>query len=101
MNSSGPIHRSERGVAARTMKEPNTMKRTPRKLFGFAASLALLGAAGCGGDSTTGAAAGTGDAGLATGGSIVFTASGEVLALGGYDFPFTEVGFVDGWEVKF
>jgi hypothetical protein len=43
------------------------------------------------------------DAG-ATGGSIQFTASGEVLALGGYPFPPASAGdpaFVDGWEVKF
>ncbi|MFT3837925.1 MAG: hypothetical protein QM723_13120 [Myxococcaceae bacterium] len=35
---------------------------------------------------------------------IQFTASGEVLALGGYDFPPATPGdpdFVDGWEVRF
>lgn len=40
----------------------------------------------------------------ADGGSIQFTASGEVLALGGYDFPPASDGdpaFVDGWEIKF
>jgi len=40
----------------------------------------------------------------AAGGSINFTVSGEVLALGGYDFPpasGNDVAFVDGWEVKF
>ncbi len=38
------------------------------------------------------------------GGTIQFTASGEVLALGGYDFPpatADDPAFVDGWEVKF
>ena len=38
------------------------------------------------------------------GGSVQFTASGEVLALGGYAFPPATAGdpdFVDGWEVRF
>ena len=38
------------------------------------------------------------------GGSVQFTASGEVLALGGYAFPPAEPGdpaFVDGWEISF
>jgi len=38
------------------------------------------------------------------GGHILLTASGEVLALGGYDFPQTDPNasvFVDGWEFKF
>lgn len=38
------------------------------------------------------------------GGSIQFSASGEALALGGYNFPATTSGdpaFVDGWEIKF
>jgi hypothetical protein len=38
------------------------------------------------------------------GGGIVFAASGEVLALTGYDFPPAQpdnAAFVDGWEVKF
>ncbi len=37
-------------------------------------------------------------------GAILFTASGEVLALSGYDFPPAtpnDVAFVDGWEVRF
>jgi hypothetical protein len=36
--------------------------------------------------------------------SVLITASGEVLALGGYDFPpatADAVAFVDGWEVRF
>jgi hypothetical protein len=36
--------------------------------------------------------------------SVLFTASGEVLALGGYAFPpatMDDPAFVDGWEVKF
>jgi hypothetical protein len=32
--------------------------------------------------------------------AIQFTASGEALALGGYDFP-GDPAFVDGWEMKF
>jgi hypothetical protein len=38
------------------------------------------------------------------GGTVQFTASGEVLALGGYAFPPASAGdpdFVDGWEVHF
>jgi hypothetical protein len=38
------------------------------------------------------------------GGTVRFTASGEVLALGGYAFPPAQDGdpiFVDGWEVRF
>jgi hypothetical protein len=38
------------------------------------------------------------------GGGVLFTASGEVLAYSGYDFPAAadqEAVFVDGWEVKF
>jgi hypothetical protein len=38
------------------------------------------------------------------GGGITFAASGEVLALTGYDFPPAQAGnpaFVDGWEVRF
>src|SRR5262245_43205888 len=37
----------------------------------------------------------------AVGGSIQLTASGEALAFSGYEFPPSDVGFVDGWEVKF
>jgi hypothetical protein len=39
-----------------------------------------------------------------SGGSVQFTASGEVLALGGYSFPPSvadEPAFVDGWELEF
>ena len=39
-----------------------------------------------------------------SGGTVQFTASGEVLALGGYAFPPAMAGdpdFVDGWEVHF
>ncbi|MEO7331214.1 MAG: hypothetical protein ABI193_21745, partial [Minicystis sp.] len=76
------------------------MKRFSSRILGALASVAFLGA-GCGDNGSTGTS-GTGAGGAApSGGSIVFTASGEVLVLGGYDFPFTEVGFVDGWEVKF
>jgi hypothetical protein len=38
------------------------------------------------------------------GGGILFTASGEVLALGGYRFPpasADDVAFVDGWDVSY
>src|ERR1041384_3064218 len=56
----------------------------------LAASLAALG---CGSSSDNG-----------PGGKIQFTASGEVLALGGYAFPpatADDPAFVDGWEVRF
>jgi len=41
--------------------------------------------------------------GSSSNGKIQFTASGEVLALGGYGFPPSAgaVAFVDGWEVRF
>jgi hypothetical protein len=58
------------------------------------ASLAL---AACGSDSDSGGSSGGG-------GKVQFTASGEVLALGGYDFPPAAAGdpaFVDGWEIRF
>ena len=57
-----------------------------------AALLPIVLAAGCG-DTTTGG-----------GGTIQITASGEVLALGGYPFPPAQAddpAFVDGWEVTF
>jgi hypothetical protein len=59
--------------------------------------LAALLATACGAPTS-------GPDGGATGGSIQFTASGEVLALGGYAFPPATAGdpaFVDGWEVTF
>jgi hypothetical protein len=43
-------------------------------------------------------------AGAGTPGTIDFSISGEVLALGGYGFPPTDMNaafFVDGWEIKF
>ena len=64
------------------------------KMFVLIFTTALLGPA-CGSSSSS-------DAG--GGGSIQFTASGEVLALGGYGFPpatADSAAFVDGWEVKF
>src|SRR5947209_5624911 len=36
----------------------------------------------------------------AKGGPVQFTASGESLALGGYDFP-GDPSFSDGWEIRF
>jgi hypothetical protein len=59
------------------------------------ALLLALAASGCESD-TAGMAHG--------GGTVQFTASGEVLALGGYAFPPKADGdpiFVDGWEVRF
>lgn len=66
-----------------------------------ALSLSLAAGAGCGGDGGGGGGAG---GAAPTGGSVVFTISGEQLALGGYGFPPAsedEPAFVDGWEVKF
>ena len=60
---------------------------------------AVAAAFGCGGNGST-----NGDGGAGTGGTVQFTASGEVLALGGYAFPPATPGdpdFVDGWEVHF
>jgi len=53
-------------------------------------AIALLPLISCGGSSSNG-------------GKIQFTASGEVLALGGYGFPPASgaVAFVDGWEIRF
>lgn len=62
-------------------------------LFAFMASNLVFGC-GDSDDSTT----------TTGGGGIQFTASGEVLALGGYDFPPAtedDPAYVDGWEVKF
>ena len=55
-----------------------------------AIAIALLPLISCGGSSSNG-------------GKIQFTASGEVLALGGYGFPPASgaVAFVDGWEIRF
>ncbi len=50
--------------------------------------------AGCGGSSNSNS----------NGGTIQFSTSGEVLALGGYAFPpasADDAAFVDGWELKF
>ena len=67
------------------------MRRWCTSSLAFASILAST-AVGCGGGSP------------ATGGTVQFTASGEVLALGGYAFPPANPGdadFVDGWEVHF
>jgi hypothetical protein len=50
------------------------------------------------------AAIGCSDGNSGGGGTVQFTASGEVLALGGYTFPPASDGdpaFVDGWEITF
>lgn len=65
------------------------------------ASLALAAGAGCGGDGGGGGGSG---GSAPSGGSVVFTISGEELSLGGYGFPPASEdspAFVDGWEVKF
>jgi hypothetical protein len=54
------------------------------------ASLVALGAFGCNANTA--------------GGSVDFTVSGEVLALGGYPFPPADMNaafFVDGWQIEF
>jgi hypothetical protein len=67
------------------------------------ALLGILAFTGCGG--TTHSDGGVADMAAAMGGgTIQFTASGEVLALGGYAFPPATAGapaFVDGWQIKF
>jgi len=62
------------------------------KLVGTSLLVGLFAASGCGENMDA-----------AAGGSVQFTASGEVLALGGYGFPATgdEPAFVDGWDVRF
>jgi hypothetical protein len=68
----------------------------------------MLATAGCSGGKNPadggsgGSGGGAGGGGAAT--AIQFTASGEVLALGGYGFPpatADDAAFVDGWEVRF
>ena len=57
-----------------------------------AGCIGALALAGCGGSSS------------GNGAKIQFTASGEVLALGGYAYPQTDpraAAFVDGWQVQF
>jgi hypothetical protein len=101
-------------------------KPWPRFVFvpsTFVCVLALGGLGACGSSSSnpvaatdagvTDTGAPPGDGGLrdfvspgtsAPNGQILVTASGEVLALGGYAFPPPDadsVAFVDGWEVKF
>ncbi|MFI5308931.1 MAG: hypothetical protein ACHQ53_16355, partial [Polyangiales bacterium] len=56
---------------------------------GVMSALAVLCALGCASSSSSGG-----------GGTVQFTASGEVLALGGYDFP-ADPDFVDGWQIRF
>lgn len=63
-------------------------------------ALGLMALCACGGDATSGMDM----APAAKGGTVLFVASGEVLALGGYPFPpasADDPAFVDGWEVKF
>src|SRR5437868_11825414 len=64
------------------------MKRS--RIIEAAIAIALLPLLSCGSSSSNG-------------GKIQFTASGEVLALGGYGFPPASGGasFVDGWEIRF
>ena len=75
-------------------------------LTGMVLSGACKGGGGAGGSGTS-SHSGSGTmstANGAQGGTILFDASGEVLALGGYAFPPANAGdpaFVDGWEIKF
>jgi hypothetical protein len=64
-------------------------KEKHMRTIGLVVAVAL---AGCGGGTN------------GSGGTVQLTASGEVLALGGYAFPPAMAGdpdFVDGWEVRF
>ena len=64
-----------------------------RRWYGTTLVVAAAAVIGCGGGTNNG-----------SGGTVQFTASGEVLALGGYAFPPASAGdpdFVDGWEVHF
>ncbi len=63
-----------------------------RRLYKTVALAAAATALGCGSSGTSG------------NGTVQLTASGEVLALGGYAYPPATAGdpdFVDGWEVRF
>lgn len=73
------------------------MKRRIIHLTACACALGFASACSGGDD-------GTGGGGTAEAGSIVFTISGEMVALGGFGFPrgsADEPVIVDGWEVKF
>ena len=76
--------------------------------FMLAPAIAGSLAGGCSSSNTDGAADMLAKSDLGTitagGGTVQFTASGEVLALGGYGFPpasADDPAFVDGWELKF
>lgn len=77
--------------------------------FAMACVLSGMAAGGCSSDGTNGSGNTNqtpdgGSVGGAGGGKVQFTASGEVLALGGYSFPPAnqdDVAFVDGWELRF
>ena len=77
------------------------MTRRHWSILGVLGGAALMNLAACGDDTGVG---GSGGGGAPAGGSIVITASGESLSLGGYGFPPAsqdDPAFVDGWEVKF
>jgi hypothetical protein len=80
------------------MKEPMKKERK-MKIHQLMLGLSLA-ALGCG-NTTSPSPDGGGGGGA---GTVTFTASGEVLALGGYAYPpatADDPAFVDGWEVKF
>jgi hypothetical protein len=101
---------------------PDSGRSRPARIAALAlAAGARIALAGCGGDGPADPPGGTAACtttpvpGLGTlqdfcpptapgGGGILFTASGEVLALGGYRFPpatADDVAFVDGWDVTY
>jgi len=89
-------HHSSQPLGRRRMTDATT-----RSIVG--SSLRLLSRAGLLACALPLVACGSGDM-TQQGGSIRFTASGEVLALGGYPFPPMDAdspAFVDGWEVRF
>jgi hypothetical protein len=81
------------------------MKRLSLRIAVSALVAASLGASACGSSTSgTGGAGGSTGSGAGTPGTIDFSISGEVLALGGYAFPPADMNsafFVDGWEVRF
>ena len=95
------------------MKTIRTRRRTPASgmvsVTSMLAALLCGGAMGCSGDGATSDGSG-GTPGVFTApvdpgpGGVLFAASGEVLALTGYDFPPQPAdapAFVDGWQLRF
>ncbi|HZS36924.1 MAG TPA: hypothetical protein VFF06_08860 [Polyangia bacterium] len=74
------------------------------KCSNIAVAWVLTALAGCGNGTTNPGVDGGSDMQQQNGAGIQFSASGEVLALGGYAYPPVNMGdaaFVDGWQIHF